>query len=138
VAPLEESVEGTIVFPPSQWSGRPVEGLKLRFERGRAVSVEAASGRDAVEAEMNRAGDTGRRFREFALGLNPTLAVPDTAPWIPYYGYGAGVVRLSLGDNSELGGEVGGGYVRWNFFTDLTVSAGGRTWVSGGRLTVPE
>src|SRR5262249_19731748 len=29
VAPIEESVEGTIAFPPSQWDGRPVEGLKL-------------------------------------------------------------------------------------------------------------
>jgi hypothetical protein len=63
------------------------------------------------------AGASGRRFREFALGFNALLAVPDETPWIPYYGYGAGVVRLSLGDNSELGGAVGGGYVRWNFFT---------------------
>ncbi len=58
---------------------------------------------------MSRAGDAGRAFREIALGFNPLLAVPDRAPWIPYYGYGAGVVRLSLGDNSELGGAVGGG-----------------------------
>jgi hypothetical protein len=33
-------------------------------------------------------------------------------------------VRLSLGDNSELGGKVTGGYVRWNFFTDPTVTVG--------------
>jgi hypothetical protein len=50
---------------------------------------------------MQRAGAAGRAFREFALGLNPLLAVPDRTPWIPYYGYGAGVVRLSLGDNSS-------------------------------------
>ena len=54
--------------------------------------------------------------------------------WIPYYGYGAGVIRLSLGDNTELGGDVGGGYVRWNFFTDATVDVGSDTWVRGGRL----
>ena len=137
VAPIETSVEGVIAFPPSQWDGRPVEGLKLRFSKGRVVEVAAASGRDAVEAEMQRAGDAGRAFREFALGFNPLLAVPDREPWIPYYGYGAGVVRLSLGDNSELGGNVTGGYVRWNFFTDLTVSVNGQVWVKDGRLTVP-
>ena len=71
------------------------------------------------------------------LGFNPLLAVPERSPWIPYYGYGAGVVRLSLGDNSELGGTVGGGYVRWNFFTDLTVTVDGQVWVKDGRLTVP-
>jgi hypothetical protein len=136
VAPLEDTVEGTIVFPPSQWDGRPVDGLALRFERGRVVDLRAASGRDAVEAEMARAGDGGRRLREFALGLNPLLAVPERRPWIPYYGYGAGVVRLSLGDNSELGGAVGGGYVRWNFFTDTTVTVGDTVWVRDGRLVV--
>ncbi len=55
------------------------------------------------------AGTAGRAFREFALGFNPLLAVPEREPWIPYYGYGAGVVRLSLGDNSELGGAVTAG-----------------------------
>jgi aminopeptidase len=124
VAPLEESVEGIVVFPDSQWDGRPVEGLRLRFSRGRVAEVTAARGKDAVESEMEKAGEAGRAFREFALGLNPLLAVPERFPWIPYYGYGSGVVRLSLGDNSELGGNVGGGYVRWNFFTDMTVTIG--------------
>ena len=133
VAPLEESVEGVIAFPPSQWDGRAVEGLKLRFARGRVVDIVAASGRDAVEAEMRGAGESGRAFREFALGFNPLLAVPERGPWIPYYGYGSGVVRLSLGDNSELGGAGGGGSVRWTFFTDLTVTVGSTTWVRSGR-----
>jgi hypothetical protein len=138
VAPLEDTVEGTVVFPPSQWSGRPVEGLRLQFARGQVARIEATSGREAVEREMQAAGESGRRFREFALGFNTLLAVPDETPWIPYYGYGAGVVRLSLGDNSELGGAVSGGYVRWNFFTDLTVTVNGTVWVKEGRLTVPE
>lgn len=136
VAPIEESVEGTIAFPPSQWDARPVEGLKLTFAKGRVTGVTAAAGRDAVDAELNRAGTAGRSFREFALGFNPLLAVPERSPWIPYYGYGAGVVRLSLGDNSELGGAVGGGYVRWNFFTDLTVTVGETPWVRDGKLIV--
>jgi leucyl aminopeptidase (aminopeptidase T) len=134
VAPIEESVEGLVSFPPSQWDGRPVEGLKLRFARGRVVDISATSGREAVEAEMKAAGEAGRAFREFALGFNPLLTVPERGPWIPYYGYGSGVVRLSLGDNSELGGAVTGGYVRWNFFTDLTVTVGSTQWVRGGRM----
>lgn len=66
----------------------------------------------------------------------PAIAGPDRQPWVPYYGYGAGVVRLSLGDNSELGGAVTGGYVRWNFFPDTTVTVDGQVWVRDGRLTV--
>jgi leucyl aminopeptidase (aminopeptidase T) len=135
VAPLEDSVDGVVAFAPSQWDGRPVEGLKLRFARGRVVDITATSGKEAVEAEMQKAGAAGRAFREFALGFNPLLAVPDRAPWIPYYGYGSAVVRLSLGDNSELGGRISGGYVRWNFFTDVTVTIGGTEWTRDGKLT---
>ena len=120
VAPLESTVEGVIAFPTSTWGGRVVQGLTMRFERGRVVEILAEGGVDAVEAELTNAGAAGRSFRELALGFNPLLAVPDSGDWIPYYGYGAGVVRLSLGDNSELGGTVTGGYVRWNFFTDMT------------------
>ena len=121
VAPIEESVDGVVAFPASQWDGRPVEGLTLRFARGRVVDVTAASGTEAVEAEMARAGAAGRAFRELAVGANPLLAVPERAPWIPYYGYGTQVVRLSLGDNTELAGNVAGDYVRWNFFTDIRI-----------------
>ena len=52
-------------------------------------------------------------------------------------GDGAGVVRLALGDNSELGGTVGGGYVRWNFFTGTAVTVGGEVWVRDGQLVPP-
>ena len=139
IAPIEDTVEGVIAFPPSQWDGRPVDGLKLRFANGRVVEITAASGTDAVEAELRAAGEAGRAFREIGLGFNPLLAVPSRAPWISYYGYGAGVVRLSLGDNTELGGMVAApagqpAYVRWNFFTDLTVTVGSTIWVRNGTL----
>ncbi len=134
VAPVEDSVNGTIAFPPSQWNGQPVEGLRLRFDRGQVVEITASVGQEATEAELAAVPEATRAFREFALGFSPLLAVPDRNPWIPYYGYGSGVVRLSLGDNSELGGAVTGGYVRWNFFTDTTVTVGDDVWVRDGRL----
>lgn len=77
-----------------------------------------------------RAGPSAK----LGVGFNPLLAIPEGEEWIPYYGYGDAVVRLSLGDNTELGGSVGGGYVRWNFFADATVTAGGEIWVEDGRL----
>ena len=135
VAPVEQTVNGTVAFPDAMWAGRMVTGLIMTFENGKVVEVEAASGMEAVEAEMADAGEAGSSFREFALGMNPMLMIPDKGTrWIPYYGYGAGVVRLSLGNNLELGGEVGGDYVRWNFFTDATVTVGDQVWVKDGNL----
>jgi len=135
VAPIESSVEGTIAFPPSVWGGTPVEGLVLTFARGQVTGIRATTGREAVERELAGGGSGARAFRELAVGFNPLLEMPaEGRRWIPYYGYGAGVIRLSLGDNTELGGEVGGGYVRWNFFTDATVAVGSDIWVQGGKL----
>ena len=134
VLPVLETVVGRIAFPPAQWGGERAEGVVLRFEGGRVVEVEADAGRDGVVREMEEAGEAGRTFRELGVGFNPLLGIPEGEAWIPYYGYGDAVVRLSLGDNTELGGSVGGGYVRWNFFADATVTVGGEVWVEGGRL----
>lgn len=134
VAPEEETVEGTIAFPNSMWNGQRVEGLVLTFRVGKVVDIKATLGVEAVKAELDAAGEAGHSFREFAMGFNPLLTIPQDNPWIPYYGYGAGVVRLSLGDNSELGGNVTGDYVRWNFFTNATVLVGQEVWVKDGKL----
>ncbi|MGQ0647374.1 MAG: hypothetical protein ACT4P7_07360 [Gemmatimonadaceae bacterium] len=137
VAPIETSVEGTIAFPPGVWgAGDRVEGLVMRFSAGKLVSFDVRSGKGGVDRELAVGGTAARSFREFALGFNPLLVIreDDGKRWIPYYGYGAGVVRLSLGDNRELGGTVSGGYVRWNFFPDATVTVGGVQWVRGGQL----
>jgi hypothetical protein len=134
VAPLEESVEGKIAFPDMQWSGASVKGLVLKFAQGKVVEIKAKEGEEVVKAELKAAG-TSAAFRELAVGFNPLLAVPEVGhQWIPYYGYGAGVVRLSLGDNTELGGRVGGGYTRWNFFVDATLKTGDQVWIVDGKL----
>jgi hypothetical protein len=134
VAPHERTVSGNMVIPVSHWAGHEVRGLRMHFEGGVATRIEAESGLEHVLQEVALAREAGRAFREFALGFNPLLAIPEHEDWIPYYGYGAGVVRLSLGDNSELGGEVGGGYVRWNLFPDASVRVAGELWVRDGKL----
>lgn len=100
VAPVEATVNGTVVLP---------DGKRLRIKKGKV---------------LNPVPGLPSEFREFGLGFNPKL-VP-TSEVMPYYGYGAGVVRLSLGDNEELGGAVRGGAARWFFFPDATVAANGR------------
>ena len=132
VAPIEASVHGIVVFPRSTWNGERVDDLRFVFEAGTIVSLTAATNLESVEVEL--AADGARAFREFGLGFNPLLAVPTEDPWLPNFGYGAGVVRLSLGDNSEIGGSIEGTYVRWNFFLDASVSINNETWVEDGRL----
>jgi hypothetical protein len=133
VAPIEKSANGRIFLP--LW--RPVwtEGrdLVLHFTNGRAT-IQGVNA-DKIDQELNAAAGDARMFREFALGFNPALKIDPDRPFIAYYGYGSGVVRLSLGDNEEMGGANRGGGVYWNFIHNATVTAGNTTLVQDGKLT---
>ena len=135
VAPLEISASGVIVVPAARFGAVSATNVRLVIENGVVTGAAAQQGADAVEKFL-KSEPGASHFREFALGFNPRLITPPGEKVIPYYGYGAGCVRLSLGDNEELGGEVRGGGVRWLFFPDATVTIGERTLVDGGKLVV--
>ena len=135
VAPLEESVSGTMVIPVLRVGDDTARMVQLDFTGGRVTDVRAEAGAEAVRALLAKSPALAR-FRELGIGFNPALAVPSSQPAIPYAGYGAGMVRLSLGDNTELGGQISGGDVRWLFFPDATVTAGPAILVAGGRLAI--
>ncbi|HXG34346.1 MAG TPA: hypothetical protein VNJ11_13345 [Bryobacteraceae bacterium] len=136
VAPVEESAFGQIVLPEARFGDTVARSVVLLFDNGRLSGVRAQEGLEAVQAALDGGGEAARRFREFALGFNPRLAVPPGSAVVPYYGYGAGVVRLSLGDNEELGGKVRGRFVRWFFLTDATVHVDFRYLVRDGKLLI--
>jgi leucyl aminopeptidase (aminopeptidase T) len=135
VAPLEETVQGTLVIPMLRVGADTARMVHLDFAAGQVSDVRAESGADAVRAMLAASPALGS-FRELGIGFNPALAVPVTEPAIPYAGYGEGMVRLSLGDNRELGGRVSGDAVRWLFFPDATVTAGTALLVVNGRLAL--
>jgi hypothetical protein len=134
VAPLEDSVNGTIVIPVVRFGDATVKNLKLQILQGRVTVITAEENEAVAEKALKEAGDVALRFREFGLGMNPKLILEQGSPVLPYYGYGAGVVRLSLGDNQELGGNVTGGFVRWFFFPNATVTANNQPIVRDGKL----
>lgn len=133
VAPLEETVEGTIVIPQARAGAVVVRGIRLQFERG-VITRATAEENEAALREFLDSGSALKHLREFALGFNPKLVTPEGERWIAYYGYGAGVVRLSLGNNAELGGAVRGGGVWWFFFPDATVRVGEEVLAEAGQL----
>lgn len=138
LAPIEQSVAGQLILPEARFGGTVARKVHIQLDNGRITRVTAAEGLEAVKASLAAGGDAAMRFREFGLGFNPKLAVDPGSTTVPYYGYGAGVVRLSFGDNEELGGDVRGGYVRWFFLTDATVHVDFRYLVKDGKLVAGE
>jgi Thermophilic metalloprotease (M29) len=134
VAPLESSVAGKMIVESFPIGDVRARGVVLTFDGGRVVNATAREGVDSLKKLLATPGAS--EFREFGLGFNPKLLPPQGDSTVPYYGYGDGVVRLSLGDNEELGGSVRGGFVRWIFFTDATVAVNGEVLVQNGRLAL--
>lgn len=133
VAPIESSANGVLVIPKARFGDAVVTGARLEIVNGLVTSASAQTGAEALQAFLKSAPGASK-FREFGLGFNPKLVVPAGSTALPYYGYGDAVVRLSLGDNEEVGGAVRGGGVRWLFFPRTTVSVGGTTLVKDGKL----
>jgi len=129
IAPVEESVTGVLVVPYARMLANPwerseekpaVRNLKLHFAAGVLIDMTADEGAELFQSYLD-ANSALDKFREFALGFNAKLIQPEDSEWLPYYGYGAGVVRLSIGNNEELGGSVTGDGFRWFLFPDATV-----------------
>jgi leucyl aminopeptidase (aminopeptidase T) len=129
--------EGVLVTPPETFAGRQVGSVRLTFADDRITGITSQYHAGWLEAAWRTHSGDRDRFGEFNVGVNPKLAVLPGLPAIPYYGYGAGVIRVSVGDNTESGGPYRSSYHQWFFLTDATVRANGRLVIEHGRLVVP-
>ena len=136
VAPMESSVRGVLVIPTLRYgegAGSIAQDVRLEFAEGKVIKVAARERAVEVEQLLQKMPALAS-FRELGVGFNPELAVQTAVGTVPYYGYGAGFVRMSLGNNEELAGAVRGTGVLWNFFPDATVMVGDKLLVKDGKL----
>jgi leucyl aminopeptidase (aminopeptidase T) len=145
--PLRDTVEGVIALKagfgyPTMGNGLDVDrwldqGLRFHFEGGHIRSLET----DGDQAALDRAwqAETGDKDRlgEMVLGCNPLLRRVDGLAFPPYHGFGDAVLRLTIGENIESGGQNRSSLHRWLMFFDADIQAGGDLIVSKGRLTEP-
>ena len=129
------NTQGRLVCADETFFGRQVGTLTYNFQDGRITSVESQHHNDYVQAVWGIQTGDKDRIGEFNLGVSPGLTLlPEYPKTAPYFGYGDGVIRLSLGDNQESGGDVISSYHHWLFLTDATVQANGKTLVERGKL----
>ena len=72
--PVEDSAEGTIAFTefPAVYIGREMNGIRLRFERGRIVDASAETN-EAYLLETLDSDEGARRLGELGIGCNPGI-----------------------------------------------------------------
>jgi len=102
---------------------------------GRVTELKALRGPDVEVAAWKSAQGDKDKPGEFVIGTNPALAPVLKSGFMPYYGYGAGVVRLAIGDNWESGGRnrSSNGELLL-FLPGATLSVGGRDLIRNGEI----
>jgi leucyl aminopeptidase (aminopeptidase T) len=127
------NARGTIIGYSSFDTRSPI--LKVTFAGGRVAAFESARGAEAIVKSWEAATGDKTLPGELVIGTNPALASVLPSGFMPYYGYGSGVVRLAIGDNWESGGgnRSSNGEVLL-FIPDATVVASGVTIVKDGKL----
>jgi hypothetical protein len=144
--PVPDTAEGVLVFPITPGGESPAlargmdaspfiaAGLRFHFHGGRVAGVETGGDQAALDALW--AAETGDKdaLGELVLGCNPLLVPVPGSHFQPHYGFGGGVVRLILGDNSLSGGIHRSSFHRWAMFSDASIAADGVPIVEGGRL----
>jgi hypothetical protein len=124
------TAEGRLVV--DRWGGGEV--VTFTFRQGRIVTVDAKTGQEAVTAAWARETGDKDRVAELVLGMNPKLPHEGPGGRLPYYGYGAGMLRIALGDNWESGGTNRSSLEAWFYLTDATITAGEIAIAKDGQL----
>ena len=127
---------GRLVVPGQTFGGRFVGTLRLEFAGGRIKGITSDHHASWVAAMWEQETGDRDRIGEFNIGVNRELRPLPGIAEIPYYGYGAGVVRLSIGDNFESGGHNRSTFHHWLFLIDATLRADGQTVIERGQLLI--
>jgi aminopeptidase len=125
--PREDATEGVVTFAmPSAWGGQRVEGARLRFEAGRCVEAEAASGEAFLRAALDT-DEGARTLGEFAFGLNEAIQAP-TLDTLLDEKIG-GTVHMALGASYAVTGGTNESALHWDLVCDLR--NGGEVYADG-------
>jgi hypothetical protein len=109
----------------------------LTFRDGRIVKVEPKGGNgDEFAKWFDKTSGDRDRVSELVIGTNPKMAAVLPSGFMPDLGYGAGVVRLDVGENWESGGTLRTSDHQqwWLMVTDGTLKAGRTVLVKDGKL----
>jgi len=116
-APIEDSVDGCVKFDyPAVWGGIEVEGVRLRFERGRVIEARAEKGEEKLKKILET--DPGaRRLGEVAFGLNRNIQ--RATKQILFDEKIGGTMHLALGAAYPETGGKNKSSIHWDLILDL-------------------
>jgi leucyl aminopeptidase (aminopeptidase T) len=133
MAPIEDSIQGTIVWDVSMHHcGLIEEPIVAEVDAGRVVSITGGSEARALEAFLEANGDEGSRIVcETSIGINERARITGL---VREDKKAAGTAHVALGMNTDTGGVVASRTHLDGVMRDPTVVVDGTTLVSDGQL----
>jgi len=125
--PVEDSVNGWVKFTyPAIFQGQAVEGVELKFEKGRVVSAEAQVGEQLLLAMIG--SDEGSHYLgEFAIGTN--YEINRFTRNILFDEKLGGTFHIALGAGYPETGSRNTSTIHWDMICDMR--KGSEMWVDG-------
>ncbi len=139
-APVEDSVQGTIVFSfPALYMGHECDGVTLRFEKGKVVKATAAKG-EAFLNQMLDQDEGARVVGEIAIGTN--YGITEFTRNTLFDEKIGGTIHLAVGAAyPQTGGKNQSG-LHWDMVCDLRpggrITLYGKTIHENGKFTTIE
>ncbi|SRR5713101_2973294 len=134
VAPVESSVEGTVIFDtPQALMGKMLKGLKLNFQNGKLASFDAKENLDSFATMYRGASGDKDRLASFSIGINPN------AQFIGMIGaddLALGGITIGIGGNKDVGGKNDAAFGYAQTLSKATVEVDGRPLVKEGKVQV--
>lgn len=139
-SPVETATEGEIRYRfPAIYDGREVEDVRLRFEGGRVVAAEAASGEEYLRSLLD-VDDGARVLGEVAFGLN--YEIDRFTRNILFDEKIGGTMHFALGSGFADTGGQNRSALHWDMICDLRADGevyadGELVWRAGRFLDEP-
>ncbi len=134
LTPVPKTAEGTFVAETFFYEGNRVDGLTLKFKKGKLTSMTADSDITALRAAYNAAPSDRDWFGAIDIGINPDVKLPRgarVATWIA-----SGTISMGIGSNTWAGGDNDVAYGLYAHLLKATLTVDNTKLVDTGRLLV--
>ena len=137
--PVEDSMEGQVFFSyPTIYGGREVNGVRLKFEKGKVVEASADKNQDFLIQTLDT-DEGSRRVGEFAFGTNK--GINKFTRQILFDEKIGGSFHMALGASYPETGGTNESSVHWDMVCDMRqggeVRVDGELLYKNGQFVIP-
>ncbi|MEW9096235.1 MAG: aminopeptidase [Clostridiaceae bacterium] len=126
-SPVEDGIDGYITFSfPGIYSGKEIEGIKLKVEKGKVVEATADKGEDLLKALL-LTDEGASYFGEVAIGTN--YGIKQFTRNMLFDEKIGGTIHMAIGDSMPEAGGKNRSTIHWDMLCNMR--NGGKLYADG-------